>query len=327
MPVKKHELFMVSVIICCYTMERLNDIVEAVESVLTQTLRPFEIIVAVDNNEELFQYLVKLKFPDTKIIRNTRASGFSQTKNLGILEAKGRIVAFLDDDAYAEKTWLEKLTRSFSLMNTSPDELSRENNIVATGGTTIPRWSQGVPPFWFPEELNWAVGGTYKGLPLQENQMRNMMGGNCAIRKDVFTKTGLFGIHFGRVGDTGVAEEAEFCLRLKTHFPDSIIVFEPDAVVYHKVPISRSSLNYLKKRAFDEGKSKGRLVSYYHGKSLRLLKTENSYLKYLLFTAIPERLKFIYKRDSLPQIFAIVIAISATAIGYLSARVEGFRTR
>jgi glycosyltransferase involved in cell wall biosynthesis len=321
------ESFRVSVIICCYTMARLNDIIEAIESVLIQTLKPLEIIVAVDNNEELFQYLVKIKFPDTKVILNMRARGFSQTKNLGILEAKGSIVAFLDDDAFAEKTWLEKLTRAFSLVNTSPDELSWENTIIATGGTTIPRWSQGVPPFWFPEELHWAVGGTYKGLPLQENQMRNVMGGNCAIRKDVFNKTGLFGIHFGRVGDTGVAEEAEFCLRLKTHFPDSIILFEPDAIVYHKVPISRSSLTYLKKRAFDEGRSKGKLVGLNNPKSTRLLTTENSYLKYLLFSAIPGRLRFFYKRDSIPQIFAIVVAISATVMGYIFARVEGFRTR
>jgi GT2 family glycosyltransferase len=308
-------------------MERLNDIVEAVESVLTQTLKPFEIIVAVDNNEELFQYLVKTRFPDTRIILNTKARGFSQTKNLGILEAKGHIVAFMDDDALAEETWLEKLTKSFSLLNTDHDELSWKNNVVATGGTTIPRWAQGVPPFWFPEELNWAVGGTYKGLPLQEKQMRNVMGGNCAIRKDIFNKSGLFGRHFGRVGDTGVAEEAEFCLRLKTHFPDSIILFEPDAVIYHKVSTSRSTLEYLKKRAFDEGKSKGRLVSLNQVKSPRLLTTENSYLIYLLLSAIPGRLRFFYKRDSLAQIFAIIVAITATFLGYISGRIEGFRIR
>ncbi|MBN2075010.1 MAG: glycosyltransferase family 2 protein [Dehalococcoidales bacterium] len=126
MPREKCGSLMVSVIICCYTMERLNDIVEAVESMLTQTLQPFEIIVAVDNNEELFQYLVRTRFPDTKIILNTKARGFSQTKNLGILEAKGNIVAFIDDDAFAEKTWLEKLTKSFLLKNTSPDELSQQ---------------------------------------------------------------------------------------------------------------------------------------------------------------------------------------------------------
>ncbi|HEY95393.1 MAG TPA: glycosyltransferase [Dehalococcoidia bacterium] len=322
MSIKHNESFKVSVIICCYTFERLNDIVEAIESVLTQTLTPLELIVAVDNNEELYQQLITLKFPNTRVILNTKARGFSQTKNLGILKSKGHIVAFLDDDAVAEKTWLEKLTKSFSPAKQIDYEFSSQKHVVATGGMTIPRWSQGAPPFWFPEELNWAVGGTYKGLPLHENQMRNVMGGNCAIRKDVFNKTGLFGTQFGRVGDTGVAEEAEFCLRLKTHFPHSIILFEADAVVYHKVSISRSSLNYLKKRAFDEGKSKGRLISFNQVKSPQLLTTENSYLQYLLFYAIPGRLKCFYRRDSLPKILAIIIAITATVIGYISGRIE-----
>ena len=324
--IQNNKSIKISVIICCHTLERLDDTVEAIESVLTQTLHPFEVIVAVDNNIELFQQLVQIKFPGTKVVLNTKARGFSQTKNLGILEAEGQIVAFLDDDAVAEKTWLEKLTQSFLPVNTIPDEFS-QYYVVATGGTTIPKWPQGSPPFWFPEELNWAVGGTYKGLPLHENQMRNVMGGNCAIRKDVFNKTGLFGIQFGRVGDTGVAEEAEFCLRLKVKFPDSIILFEPDAVIYHKVSTSRSSLDYLRKRAFDEGKSKGRLICVSKTKSLRLLKTENSYLKYLLFASIPERLKLFYRKESLPQIFAIVIAIIATVMGYISGRVKGFRTQ
>jgi GT2 family glycosyltransferase len=325
MMVKENESSMISVIICCYTLERLNDIVEAVESVLTQTLKPFEIIIAVDNNEELFKRLVTLKIPDTRIILNTEAQGFSQTKNLGIRESQGEITAFLDDDAYAETTWLEKMTQSISRMKPVPDELPSRSNVVATGGTTIPRWSHGAPPFWFPEELNWAVGGTYKGLPLHENQIRNVMGGNCVIRRDIFDRVGLFGTQFGRVGDTGVAEEAEFCLRLKTKLPDSIILFEPDAVVYHKVSTSRSTLNYLIKRAFDEGKSKSKLNKVHHAKSSRLLTTEHSYLKYLLFSAIPGRLRLFYKRDSLPQILAILIAIMATTMGYIAGRVERFR--
>ena len=122
-----------------------------------------------------------------------------------------------------------------------------------------------------------------------------------------------------------MAEEAEFCLRLKTHLPDSIVLFEPDAVIYHKVPVSRSSLNYLKKRAFDEGKSKARLVNGNHARSPRLLTTENSYLKYLLFSAIPDRLKLFYRKESLPQVFTILVAISATIMGYISGRTKGFK--
>ena len=118
----------ISVIICCYTMERLNDIKEAVESVLNQTLKPHEVILAVDHNEELFRKLVETyrdsieirrKFPNLnecqsisiKIVLNTGAQGLSETRNVGIRASTGDIVAFIDDDAIAEPDWLEHLVR------------------------------------------------------------------------------------------------------------------------------------------------------------------------------------------------------------------------
>ncbi|GAJ08666.1 unnamed protein product, partial [marine sediment metagenome] len=45
--------FKVSVVICAYTTERLQDIHEAVDSVRAQTLKPHEVILALDHNEEL----------------------------------------------------------------------------------------------------------------------------------------------------------------------------------------------------------------------------------------------------------------------------------
>ncbi|MGI6129520.1 MAG: glycosyltransferase [bacterium] len=48
---------LVSVVICTYTMSRLNDLHEAVLSLLQQTYLPLEIIVVVDNNRELYEKL------------------------------------------------------------------------------------------------------------------------------------------------------------------------------------------------------------------------------------------------------------------------------
>jgi GT2 family glycosyltransferase len=52
------------------------------------------------------------------------------------------------------------------------------------------------------------------------------------------------------------SEETEFCLRLKKLKPDAKIVFDPSAVVYHRVPKNRCSLGYALKRAYYEGYSK-----------------------------------------------------------------------
>ncbi len=67
----------VSVVICAYTAERLKDIREAVASVLAQTLKPHEVIVAVDNNEDLFQKLKAELPPEVWVVLNNSAPGLS----------------------------------------------------------------------------------------------------------------------------------------------------------------------------------------------------------------------------------------------------------
>jgi len=331
----------VSVIICTYTMERLEDIYETVDSVLGQSLKPHEIIISVDHNEELCQKLAdtyrdsieicrnsanlshspnpQSPFPNPQspilkpqspvpivLVLNTCTRGCSATKNVAIRAANGDIIAFLDDDAIAEKDWLQKLSEPF-----------QNQNAVAVGGRTIPLWVGGGRPKWFPEELDWIVGGTYKGLPLHKNEIRNVIGGNSAFSKQVFKVAGLFGENFGRVGDRGVGEEADFCLRLKYKLPDARILYEPRAVVYHKVGARRSTLKYIAKRSFDEGVHKRKLRNVSLSVSQNQLSTEKSYLRYLLFTAIPERLGCFYKKGSLCQAGAIIISIAATGAGYL----------
>ena len=87
----------VSVIICTYTMERLGDIQETVESVLTQTLQPCEVIIAVDNNEQLYQRLKTELSSKVKVVLNQDTQGLSETRNVGIRASAGNIIAFIDD--------------------------------------------------------------------------------------------------------------------------------------------------------------------------------------------------------------------------------------
>jgi len=210
----------VSVIICAYTMERLNDIYEAVNSVLAQTLRPYETIVSVDHHKELYQVLREHLPSEVKILENNGDQGLSETRNIGIRAAKGKIIAFIDDDAIAEEDWLKKLTEPFQ----SP-------NVVAVGGRAIPIWHNGKRPSWFPEELDWIVGCTYKGLPLRGNEIRNVPGCNMAFRKGIFERSGSWGAEIGAKGQSRKGgEEAELCLRIKQSEPEALIIYEPNAI-------------------------------------------------------------------------------------------------
>ena len=302
----------VSVIICAYTMERLKDIHEAIESVMKQTLKPYEIIVSVDHNEELFQRLKTELPPQVQILLNEGTQGLSETRNVGIRNATGDIIAFIDDDAVAEKDWLYHLTKQF------------ENpQVKAVGGRAIPIWPEGKRPLWFPEELDWIVGCTYKGLPLDGNEIRNVPGCNMAFRKNVFNEVGYFRNDIGGLKDTPRGgEETDLCLRIKYRMPETLVIYESNAIIHHIATKQRLTLRYIIERSYNEGFYKRIVETISPSLPTKSLSTENNYLHYLIFTSIPKRLGGFYRKGSLPQVGAIMACIVTTGVGYLRGRVK-----
>ena len=301
----------ISVIICTYTPARLKDLHQAIQSVQNQTRKPNEIIVSVDHNIEMFNQLKSELSLSIKVVHNTNTSGLSETRNTGIRCASGDIVAFIDDDAVAEKDWLESLTSHFC-----------SSRVVAVGGKAIPIWLNGRRPTWFPEELDWIVGCTYKGLPLHGSEIRNVPGCNMAFRREVFEKIGFWRTEIGARGQAHKGgEEAELCLRIKHEMPGSLIFYEPERAIYHKVPPWRASLKWIFKNSFDQGVCKARLRKF-SSLSPNPLSTENTYLRYLLLTSIPERLKRFYKLEAFCQIVVILLSIIATGTGYLVEEIK-----
>lgn len=302
----------VSVVICAYTLDRLKDVREAVASALVQTLPPHQVIISVDHNRELLERL-KTELPAAvALVSNDSAKGLSETRNAGIRAATGDIIAFMDDDAVAEQDWLEKLVRPFE-----------DSSVAAVGGKIIPQWLDGARPGWFPEELDWIIGCTYAGMPHRGSKVRNLIGCNMAFRVGVFASVGLFNTAVGRTSKTqGIGEDSELCLRLTRLLPDALIVYEPGAVVRHKVPSWRAKLGYLLRRSFDEGYYKSTVKRLYPGPSAESLSTESSYLRHLLFTAVPRRLRHIYRGQAFLQMDAILTCVAATGAGYLRGQLN-----
>lgn len=100
---------MVSVIIPAYNCEKT--IVEAVESVLKQTYRDFELLIiedcSKDNTVAVIEDLAK-KDDRIKLLLNEKNSGASYSRNRGVKEAKGKWIAFLDSDDMWTPDKLEK---------------------------------------------------------------------------------------------------------------------------------------------------------------------------------------------------------------------------
>jgi cellulose synthase/poly-beta-1,6-N-acetylglucosamine synthase-like glycosyltransferase len=308
----------ISVVICCYTLDRLGDVKEAISSVISQTLKPHEVIVAVDHNRELFHTL-KAELPKSavKLVLSEGTPGLSETRNTAINVSRGEIIAFLDDDAVAEVNWLENLVLAFE-----------DPKVLAVGGEAVPVWRKGKPPFWFPLDFDFVIGCTnHKRLILQNGgEIRNVTGSNMAFRREVFERIGYWEIKLGRCETGGVrfnpsgGEEAELCLRIKNNIPDGLILFNPKSIVYHKVSANRATLKYVFNYSFREGITRAlikKIVSK-HGK--QPLAAEGRYLRQLLLKSIPKRILRFYKIAPIAQACVLSIDIFLIGAGYLMGK-------
>jgi len=106
----------ISVIICAYTLNRWSDLLAAVQSVRAQTLAPLQFIVVIDYNDDLLAQ-AREAFPELTVVPNGGPKGLSGARNTGVALASAEIVAFLDDDAVADATWLEELAKGYSVDN------------------------------------------------------------------------------------------------------------------------------------------------------------------------------------------------------------------
>jgi len=238
----------VSVVICAYTMRRYEDLKLAVASALAQEPAPLEVLVVSDGNAELLE-AARADFPAARVMANRLTPGLSGARNTAVQEARGDIVAFLDDDAEAEPGWLAALAAPYA-----------DEAVLGVGGFIEPKWDAGRPP-WFPPEFGWIVGCSYVGQPETLAPVRNLIGANMSTRRDVLTALGGFTTSLGRVG-AGVTgnEETDLCIRGLERWPGRRWMLSPTARVRHRVPAERGRWKYFVRRCWGEGQSKSAMV-------------------------------------------------------------------
>ena len=105
---------LVSVIIPYF--KKINYIVDCINSVLSQSLQDFEIILVYDDIDLNDLVIIERSFKNIKnfrIIKNDKNYGAGISRNIGIKNAKGKILAFID----ADDIWLpQKLEMQVKFM-------------------------------------------------------------------------------------------------------------------------------------------------------------------------------------------------------------------
>ena len=303
-----------SVVICAYTFDRWNVLNEAVGSVRAQTRPAREIFVVIDGNEALRQRAAN-EIDGVTVVANTNARGLSGGRMTGAELASAPVIAFLDDDAIADRRWLEELLEAY-----------QDGRVLGAGGHIEPLWWE-AQPNWFPPEFHWVVGCTYDGMPIRDGQVRNMIGANMSVRADVLRRAGGFASALGRRADGGdpaggiaeSCEETEFCIRAARLHPGGIWAYRPEARVQHVLSAERATWSYFVRRCRMEGTAKAILTGLTGTKDG--LGSERRYVVSLARSVLRELLSSLTgKRGAIGRAAAICAGVTITLFAYARTR-------
>jgi glycosyltransferase involved in cell wall biosynthesis len=244
----------ISAIIC--TRNRSADLARCLRALAGQTLPSslYEVIV-VDNGSSDDTRSVAASFCDQRVnfrYVHEEKAGLAIARNTGISISSGAIVAFTDDDAEPEVSWLQRILARFR-------EHPRDVGIV--GGDVIPVWET-QRPVWLTDDLLRPLSAGLKW----STEPRFLRGGewlvevNAAYRKRVLAQIGGFPEHLGRVGEILLSGEGGVDRLIRR--AGFKLYYDPAILVRHHIPASRLTRTWFRRRSFWQGVSLNLLHRY-----------------------------------------------------------------
>ena len=116
------------------TFNRISLVARAIDSVLKQSLNPYEIIVVDDGSDDGTSEMIQNKYKSIKLIQQQN-NGVSAARNNGIKHAKGDWIALLDsDDEWTEKKLENQVDR---LIKTPEYDFCHTNEIWIRNGVRV----------------------------------------------------------------------------------------------------------------------------------------------------------------------------------------------
>lgn len=167
--------------------------------------------------------------------------GKCRAQNRAIASAKGSILAFLDDDVKVTPPWLGAVCDFFT--RTSFDAMQ--------GSILMPPEVQNDGEFL-------RLYHRYRTIPFVQYgpgvvEITTLTGANMAMRKEVFSRVGLFNEELGP-GRSGISEDVEFAQRMLRCA--GRIGYEPRAAVYHEADRGRLTEEFFRLRHEQQGRSR-----------------------------------------------------------------------
>jgi len=316
----------ISIIVPCYSLERLGDIYELLDSIDAQTYHNIETLVVAERSPELASsissYVKEKGYGNIKVLYNEGDWGSYSARNMGIEQAQGDVLAFIDDDALLFPDWAEETARNYA----------EDDSVIGLTGPILPLWEH-ESMSWFPRELYWIFSCTY-GDWTEKREVRNGYGTNISFLWEAFDACGLFKnrLEAGEQGKSDWqrpgAKETEFSVRV-TQKTGKRIIYNPDIRVKHKVYRYRLSTGFIVKRAYWEGYAKAWFNRWSRSISSKILATEYELLRRIFLNLLPGSLALLLRQPivALRRLWITALALSCVFVGYLVYRLSSLFSR
>lgn len=235
---------LVTVAVC--TRDRPDDMKLCLEAISRLDYPHLDILV-VDNapQTEATKELITAHYPQVRYVREPRP-GLDWARNRAILEARGEIIAYTDDDVVVDEEWVRGLARVFA----------ENSEVMAVTGLVIPYELEAEAQVLFEAyggfgrgfERKWYRKATDK-LPWQWLGAGQFgTGANMAYRRSVFETIGYFNLAMDVGTVTNGGGDLEMFVRVLK--AGHTLVYEPNAIICHR---HRRDYKRLRKQISDNG--------------------------------------------------------------------------
>lgn len=172
-------------------------------------------------NKKLVLALKKQGFKNFEVIVANKPAGAGPAlkRDFAAKKSKGKILAFLDDDAYPAKDWLKNALPYF------------ENQSIAAvcgPGITPPNsnFKEKISGYILTSAIGAGGAGTYRNRPEKKREVDDYPSFNLLVRKTDFWQVGGFNTSFWPGEDTKLCHDLVYKLKKK-------IIYDPKILVYH----------------------------------------------------------------------------------------------
>ena len=228
-PVYNGPFPLVTVAVC--TRDRTADLALCLDA-LDRLDYPALDLLVVDNapSSDATERLVRTTYPNVRYVREPRP-GLNWARNRAIIEARGEIIAYTDDDVVVDPGWARALASVFA---ENPD-------VMAVTGLVVPYELETEAQLFFEWYGGFGRGFERKWYRLHREKRHRWgnlgtgqfgTGANMAYRRSLFDQIGYFdpALDVGTVTNGGGDLEMFFRVLKEGH----TLVYEPGAIVRHR---------------------------------------------------------------------------------------------